>query len=222
MLQELLQYKDETYADFQRKLIPSVSPEKIIGVRTPQLKTIAKNMRAAGTADAFLTLLPHDTFEEDQIHAFILNEEKDFDTCIKQTISFLPHINNWATCDQFNPKAFAKHSEQLLPYIETWMDSPLPYTVRFAVGLLMRHFLDERFTDDYPLRVASVQSDEYYVNMMVAWYFATALAKQYDRILPLLKENRLPVWSHNMAIRKARESYRITPEQKTELQQLKR
>ena len=222
MLQELLQYQDDVYADFQRKLTPTVAPEKIIGVRTPQLKAIAKDMCRTGKAESFLEQLPHEYFEEDQLHAFILNEQKDFDVCIRQTELFLPYINNWATCDQFSPKAFAKQPERLLPYIETWLDSPLTYTVRFGVGMLMRHFLDARFEDVYPLRIAAIQSDEYYVNMMVSWYFATALAKQYDRVLPLIKNQVLPEWTHNMAIRKARESLRVTPEQKAELQTLKR
>ena len=222
MLQELLKYKDEGYADFQRKLLPTVSPDAIIGVRTPQLKTIAKELCRNGAADAFIQELPHAYFEEDQVHAFILNEQKDFDVCILQTELFLPYINNWATCDQFSPKAFAKQPDLLLPHIETWLNSPLTYTVRFGVGMLMRHFLDERYCEAYPRHIAEIQSDEYYVNMMIAWYFATALAKQYCSILPFLQNNVLPVWTHNMAIKKAKESFRITPEQKEELQKLKR
>ena len=222
MLQELLQYKDERYAEFQRKLLPTVSPETVIGVRTPQLKAIAKEMCKNGTAEAFLQSLPHEYFEENQLHAFILNEQKDFDGCILQTERFLPYVNNWATCDQFSPKVFAKYPERLQEHIETWLNSPHAYTVRFGIGMLMRHFLDERYSDAYPLRVAAVKSDEYYVNMMVAWYFATALAKQYNSILPFFQNNVLPVWTHNMAIKKAKESFRITPEQKAELQKLKR
>ena len=221
-MQEILfQYKDEAFAEFQRKLLPTVLPKRIIGVRTPQLKAIAKDIVKNGNAEAFLNLLPHEYFEEDQLHAFILNEYRDFDSCIRQTEIFLPYINNWATCDQFSPKAFAKQPERLLPYIDRWLDSPFTYTVRFGIGMLMRYFLDENFDGAFPARIACIRSDEYYVNMMIAWYFATALAKQYDMVLPLLQNHALPVWTHNMAIRKAKESYRITPAQKAELQALK-
>ena len=146
---------------------------------------------------------------------------KDFDVCIKYVDAFLPYIDNWATCDQLSPKAFKKSPEGLLPFIDGWLSSDKTYTVRFGIGMLMQHFLDERFTAAYPEKVAAVISDEYYINMMIAWYFATALAKQYESILPFIEKRTLPAWTHNKAIQKARESYRITSEQKEYLNSLK-
>ncbi len=221
MLNDLLLLKDDAYAAFQRKLLPTLPPQTIIGVRTPELKTLAKTMLKTGTADAFTADLPHVYFEENQLHAFIISEEKSFETCIRKLEAFLPHVDNWATCDQLSPKAFSKARDRLLPFTELWLASPLPFTVRFGIGTLMRHFLDGAFTVEYAQRVAAVESDEYYVNMMVAWYFATALAKQYDSVLPILERRALPQWTHNKAIQKARESFRISAEQKEYLKGLK-
>ena len=221
MLNDLLLLKDDGYAAFQRKLLPTLPPQSIIGVRTPELKALAKTMLKNGTADAFTAELPHVYFEENQLHAFIINEEKSFDKCIQKLEAFLPHVDNWATCDQLSPKAFAKARDRLLPYTKLWLASPLPFTVRFGIGTLMRHFLDDAFEVAYAERVAAVTSDEYYVNMMVAWYFATALAKQYGSVLPIIERRALPQWTHNKAIQKARESFRVTAEQKEYLQRLK-
>ena len=221
MIDELQKYKDETYAAFQRKLLPTVPPETVIGVRTPQLRAIAKSMVKSGTYAAFLKDLPHSFFEENQLHALILSELRNFAKCIDETETFLPYVNNWATCDQLSPKVFSKNKIELLPYIEKWLSSDLPFTVRFGIGMLMSHFLESDFDLRYPERVASVQSDEYYVNMMIAWYFATALAKQYDAALPYLEEKRLSPWVHSKTIQKALESYRISPEQKDYLNILK-
>lgn len=218
---ELFRLQDKKYAAFQSKLIPSVEPNRIIGVRTPELRSFAKKLFPDQDISSFLASLPHQYFDEDQLHAFVISLEKDFDKCIADVETFLPFINNWATCDQLSPKAFKKEPEKLLPYISKWIQSDKVYTVRFAIGMLMEHFLGERFQPGYADMVAAVRSDEYYINMMIAWYFATALAKQYDSILPYLEEKKLDDWTHNKAIQKSVESYRITTEQKTYLKSLK-
>ena len=231
ILQERLKALSDTgYAEFQRKLIPTVSPERIVGVRTPVLRSLAKEMLKSGEADAFIAILPHPTFEENQLHAFILSELKDFQCCLREVVRFLPYIDNWATCDQLSPKCFRRHTTELLPCIvernerseaKGWLQSEHEYTVRFGIGMLMQHFLDEKFSVEYADMVAAIQSEEYYVNMMIAWYFATALAKQYEAVLPYIEEKRLAPWVHNKAIQKSVESYRITPEQKEYLRTLK-
>lgn len=218
---ELFRLQDQKYAAFQAKLIPTVEEDRIIGVRTPELRSLAKKLAKEADTAAFLTTLPHRYFDEDQLHAFVISLEKDFDECMAKVEAFLPFIDNWATCDQLSPIAFKKEPEKLLPYIDAWLRSDQTYTVRFAIGMLMQHFLDERFDPRYADMVAAVRSEEYYVNMMVAWYFATALAKQYDCILPYLKEKKLDDWTHNKAIQKSMESYRITPVQKAYLKTLK-
>ena len=222
MEQELLQKKDVKYAEFQRKLIPTVIPESIIGIRTPDLKKYAKKLLKEQRAEKFIEELPHRYFEENQIHAFVISEEKDFDQCIRDLERFLPYVDNWATADQMSPKIFTKNKDLLLPYIEKWIISDQTYTVRFAVGILMQQFLDDDYDTKYPEMVAHIRSEEYYINMMVAWYFATALAKQYETVIPYIEQNRLDVWTHNKVIQKARESYRITPEQKEYLNTYKR
>lgn len=217
----LFQLRDEKYKAFQSRLIPGISPDTVIGVRTPELRKYAKELlRQEGLQD-FLTDLPHKYFDENQLHAFIISEIKDFDLCMARVCLFLPYVDNWATCDQLTPKVFKKHSQQLLPYIRGWIDSGKTYQIRFAVKLLMEHFLDGNFDISYPGTVARIRSDEYYVNMMIAWYFATALAKQYDEILPFMENHRLSAWTHNKTIQKAIESYRIPPEQKEYLRGLK-
>ncbi len=218
---ELFRLRDEDYALMQAKIIPTVSQDRIIGVRTPALRTFAKSLSQDQDIEAFLAYLPHPYFDEDQLHAFVISLEKDFDKCIAKVDTFLPFIDNWATCDQLSPKVFKKEPEKLLPYIQTWIRSDKTYTVRFAIGMLMQHFLDERFETKYADEVASIRSEEYYVNMMIAWYFATALAKQYERVLPYLEEKRLSDWVHNKTIQKSIESYRITDKQKAYLRTLK-
>lgn len=218
---ELLRLQDKEYAAFQLKIIPTVSADRIMGIRTPELRAIAKQLYKNGDADAFLRELPHRYFEEDQLHAFVISLEKDLDKCIAETEAFLPYIDNWATCDQLSPKAFKKQPKRLLEYIPAWLESDKVYTVRFAIGMLMQHFLDEGFDPKYPEWVAAVRSEEYYINMMIAWYFATALAKQYEQVLPYLEERRLSDWVHNKTIQKCVESYRITAEQKAYLKTLK-
>lgn len=217
----LFQLQDEPYRDFQGKLIPTVDPDAIIGVRTPQLRKLAKQMVKRDDISEFLALLPHSYFDENQLHAFIISETKDFSRCMDEVCRFLPFIDNWATCDQLSPKIFKKHRQELLTYIREWMVSDQTYTVRFAIGMLMQHFLEEDFDRAYLELVSDVHSDEYYINMMIAWYFATALAKQYDAVIPFIEEKRLDNWTHNKAIQKSIESRRITPEQKAYLKSLK-
>lgn len=213
--------QDEKYAAFQRPLMPTVSPDTIIGVRTPDLRRLAKNLLKTAEVSSFLVKLPHSYFEENQLHAFLLSGEKDFQTCVQNVEQFLPYIDNWATCDQLSPQCFAKHTAQLLPHIEKWLKSEHEYTVRFAIGMLMRYFLDDAFSSRYHKLVASIKREEYYIKMMQAWYFATALAKQYEATLPFLLNHKLEPWTHNKTIQKAVESYRITDEHKTYLRTLK-
>ncbi len=213
--------KDIAYRDFQAKLIPTIDKETVIGVRTPALRKMAKQLARREDIPAFLEALSHKYFEENQLHAFIIAERKDFAQCMEELTAFLPYVDNWATCDQMSPKVFKKHRHSLMPYVREWIASDQTYTVRFGVGMLMGHFLDEDFDLAYPQMVSEIRSEEYYVNMMIAWYFATALAKQYEAVLPYIEEKRLETWTHNKAIQKAVESYRITPEQKGYLKGLK-
>ena len=218
---ELFKMRDADYAQFQGKLIPTVSSDRVIGVRTPALRAFAKDLYKDPDIDEFLCTTPHQYFDEDQLHAFVISLEKDFDKCIALVEEFLPFIDNWATCDQLSPKCFKKEQKKLLSYIKVWIKSNHTYTVRFAIGMLMQHYLDDGFKTEYADMVAEVMSDEYYINMMIAWYFATALAKQYESIVPYIEERRLAVWVHNKAIQKSVESYRITAEQKEYLKTLK-
>ena len=221
IISELFRKQDAAYAALQIKILPTVDPDRIIGVRTPDLRSFAKTLFSDKGTDSFLACLPHRYFDEDQLHAFIISLEKDFEKCISDVKRFLPYIDNWATCDQLSPKAFKKEPEKLLPYIRTWIRSDHTYTVRFAIGMLMQHFLDARFSTDYADMVAGIRSEEYYINMMIAWYFATGLAKQYDRMLPYLENRKLGAWTHNKTIQKSIESYRISDQQKQYLRSLR-
>ena len=218
---ELFKMQDIGYRDFNSKLIPTVKKEDMIGVRTPQLRKYAKKLLKEEGVEDFLHSLPHKYFDENQLHAFIISEIKDFKLCIDELINFLPYLDNWATCDQLSPKIFKKYRNDLLPHIYEWLKSDKTYTVRFGIGMLMEHFLDEDFKSEYPEMVAAVRSEEYYINMMTAWYFATALAKQYESILPFIEGNKLDTWTHNKSIQKAIESNRINAEQKNYLKGLK-
>ena len=217
----LFELQDLKYRDFHSSLMPNVDKEKVIGVRTPLLRSYAKELIKEGAAGSFISELPHRYFEEDQLHGLIISEIKDLDTCMAEVCRFLPYVDNWATCDMLSPKIFRKHRRELLAYIREWIASDRTYTIRFAIGMLMQHFLDEDFDKSYADMVAAVRSDEYYVNMMIAWYFATALAKQYEAILPYIEGRRLEKWTHNKTIQKAVESYRITDEQKVYLRSLR-
>lgn len=218
---KVYELQDIPYRDFQAKLIPNIAPESIIGVRTPALRKLAKELRKDPDIEEYLKDLPHTFFDENQLHAFIISEIKEYTECLDQVQKFLPYIDNWATCDQLSPKVFKKHKVELLSPIREWLRSDQTYTVRFAIGMLMQHYLDDDFDPEYLQMVSAVRSEEYYINMMIAWYFATALAKQYDFALPYIEQKRLETWTHNKTIRKAIESYRITPEQKDYLRSLK-
>ena len=218
---ELFRLQDTAYRDMQVKLLPTVRQDSVIGVRTPALRKYARQLAKRDDIGEFLTSLAHEYFDENQFHAFIIAEIKDYQRCMEEVCRFLPYIDNWATCDQLSPKVFKKNRAALSDQIRVWLDSPETYTVRFGVGMLMQHFLDEDFLPEYPAAVAKLRSDEYYVNMMIAWYFATALAKQYETVLPYIENYCLDTWTHNKAIQKSIESYRITPEQKEYLRTLK-
>lgn len=220
--ERLLSLADEGYRQFQIPLMPTVDPQRVIGVRTPILRKLAKELAGTAEGEAFLRALPHTYYEENNLHAFLVEQIRDYDTCIAAIDAFLPYVDNWSTCDGWSPKVLKKHPVELLCQIREWMASDLPYTVRFGIGMLQRHFLDDRFSPEYLDWVAAVDREEYYVRMMVAWYFATALAKQYETTLPYIQNGRLPLWTHNKTIQKAIESYRISDERKTYLKALKR
>ena len=219
--EKLFEMQDLGYRDFQSKLMPNIDKENIIGVRTPELRKFAKEFSKTPEALEFTKLLPHRYYEENNLHGFIIETVKDFDDCIAAIDAFLPYVDNWATCDLMSPKVFTKNKEKLFVKIKEWLASEKTYTIRFGIEMLMSHYLDEDFSPEYLEKVSKLRSDEYYVNMMIAWYFATALAKQYDAALPYITEKRLAVWVHNKTIQKAVESYRITDEQKAFLKQLK-
>ena len=218
---ELFSLQDLKYREMQVKIIPTVKPDSIIGVRTPELRRMAKELGGREGISAFLNDLPHRYFDENQLHAFILSGMKDYAECLDALERFLQYVDNWATCDQMSPKVFRKHRKELTEPVKRWIASDETYTIRFGIGMLMEHYLDENFDIRYPEAVADIRSEEYYVNMMIAWYFATALAKQYNAVLPFIENRRLDAWTHNKAIQKAVESYRITPEQKEYLKTLK-
>ena len=217
----LLGMQDRKYGDFMKKLIPTSDPEEIVGVRTPALRELAKELGKRSDINDFLGDLPHRYFEENQLHSFVISALKDYETCVEEVGRFLPYVDNWATCDQMSPRVFKKNKEDLLVHIKKWISSEEIYTVRFGIGMLMTHYLDENFDISYPGMVAEIKSEEYYVNMMRAWYFATALAKQYESVIPYIEQNRLDEWTHNKAIQKACESYRIPDQRKIYLKDLK-
>ena len=217
----LFQVQDKGYRDFQSKLIPTIPAETIIGVRTPAIRKLAKEYAKDPESAAFLMQLPHTYYDENILHALLVAEIKDYDTCVKEVERFLPYVDNWAVCDIFSPTVFRKNKDKLLEKIKEWAASDHPYTCRFGMEMLMTHFLDEDFRPEYLEIPAEVHSEEYYVNMMIAWFYATALAKQWDAAVSYIEEKRLNPWTHNKTIQKARESYRITPEQKEYLKTLK-
>ena len=220
--ERLFELQDMGYRDFHSKLMPTVEKELVIGVRTPALRKMAKEIAGSCEAESFLRELPHKYYDENNLHGFLVEKIKDYDICIEAVNNFLPYIDNWATCDLMKPKVFKKNLPGLLEQIRIWLQSEHTYTVRFGINMLMSYYLEDAFSMEYPGMVAAVKSKEYYVNMMIAWYFATALAKQYEAVLPFIEECRLDTWTHNKTIQKAVESYRITPEQKTYLKSLKK
>lgn len=221
IINELFKLQDKEYKDFQVKLIPTASPDNFIGIRTPELRKYAKELVKNKEYSSFLEKLPHKYFDENQLHAFIISELKDYDECIFYINKFLPYVDNWATCDQMSPKIFKKSHDGLLNQIKEWIKSKETYTIRFGIGMLMQHYLDDKFKIEYLEMVSKIKSKEYYVNMMIAWFFATALAKQYEDTISFIEKQKLDVWTHNKTIQKAIESYRITPEQKEYLRSLK-
>ena len=217
----LFKLQDKKYRDFQCKLIPTLESTTIIGVRTPELRRYAKELVKQKDIQNFLYFLPHQYFEENQLHAFIISEIKDNKQCLEELNRFLPFVDNWATCDQLSPKVFKKNRSELIDQIKQWVCSDKTYIVRFGIGMLLEHFLDDYFDPIYLEMVSKISSAEYYIRMMIAWYFATALAKQYTKALPYIEEQRLDIWTHNKTIQKAVESRRITLEQKEYLKRLK-
>lgn len=222
IIEELFSLQDIKYRDFHSALMPTVPKEKIIGVRIPLVRRLARSLMKNERARDFTRELPHIYYEENNLHAFIICEERDVKRLFDELDRFLPFVDNWATCDSLRPKILSSYKKELIEKIDEWLKSSHEYTVRFAIEMLMVHFLDDDFDISLAERVAKTESDGYYINMMCAWYFATALAKQWDSIFPFIKENRLPLWVHNKAIRKAIESYRITKDQKEILRGLQR
>ena len=222
MQRQLFTLQDKTYQAFQSKLMPTIAPDKIIGIRTPALRAFAKQIAGTPEAQQFLQHLPHVYYEENNLHAFLVSEIKEFDTAVKAVDAFLPFVDNWATCDSFKPRAFKKNIPVLYTKCKEWIVSEKTYTVRFGIEMIMNHFLDEHFTEESMRLVSRIRSDEYYVNMMIAWYFSTALAKQYKSAVIYLEKNRLDLWTHKKTIQKAMESYRVTDEHKKYLCSLKR
>ncbi|WP_299448781.1 DNA alkylation repair protein [uncultured Phascolarctobacterium sp.] len=219
--QKLFELSDTKYRDFNAKLLPTVNKATIIGVRTPALRKLAKEITGSTEANNFMQELPHTYYDENQLHTFLISACKDYDICMEQIENFLPYIDNWATCDQLSPKILQKNPQDLLLRIQKWLASEHTYTIRFGIKMLMSFYLDTGFCHQYLAWVASVRSEEYYVKMMIAWYFATALAKQYDAAVPYLEQKKLEQWTHRKTIQKACESYRITTEQKTYLRTLR-
>lgn len=212
--QQLFVLQDEEYRDFHSKLMPNILKEDVIGIRVPVLRKFAKEFAKSDEKEKFLKELPHRYYEENNLHMMLLVAMKDYDGCMQEMERFLPYINNWATCDFPAPKCFEKHKKDVLEHIKIWIKSSQTYTVRYAIGMLMRLFLEDDFSAEYPQMVAEVSSEEYYINMMIAWYFATALAKQWDAVIPYIEQRKLSPWVHRKTIQKAVESDRITPEQK--------
>lgn len=218
---KLIEHSDEKYQKFESSLIPNIDKKSIIGVRTPILKNMAKEIIKENLGFQYIKMLPHKYFEENQIHSFILSESKDFDECVKNINSFLKYVDNWATCDQLCPKVFKINKKKLLISIKKWINTKKTYHIRFGIKMLMSHFLDDDFDKKYLKIVSSVKSDEYYVNMMIAWYFATALAKQYNDAIVYIEKYRLSPWVHNQTIKKAIESFRVSAKSKQYLKSLK-
>ena len=211
---QLFELQDLKYRDFHSKLMPETDKETVIGIRTPVLRKFAKEFAGTSEAEAFLRQLPHRYYEENNLHMMLITGIKDYEKCMEEIQRFLPCIDNWATCDYPAPKCFARHKDQVLEEAKRWISSGETYVIRYGIGMLMRLFLDEDFSSEYLEMAAAVQSQEYYVNMMIAWYFATALAKQWDATVPYIEQHKLSDWVHRKTVQKAVESYRITPEQK--------
>lgn len=220
--EELFNLADEKYADFQAKLTPTIDRELFIGVRVPNVRKLAKEIYKSGEYASFLNELPHKYYDENMLHGLILSEFKDYDECVAEVDKFLPYVDNWAVCDIMSPKCFKKNKDRLMDKIVEWSESDEVYTSRFGIEMLMSHYLDDDFKAEYLEIPARVKLEDYYAKMMVAWFFATALTKQWDAAVPYIEKGRLETWTHNKTIQKARESYRIADEQKEYLKSLKR
>ena len=219
--QDLFAMQDLKYRDFHAKLMPTVEKESVIGVRVPVLRTYAKKFGKTEEAKQFLKILPHQYYEENNLHGLLIEQIKDYELCIEELERFLPHIDNWATCDLLAVRTVKNHLNSYIKKIDRWLESEHIYTIRFGINMLMRYYLEEEFKLEYPGKVAAIRSEEYYVNMMTAWFFATALARQWEKTIPYIEEKRLDRWVQNKTIQKARESYRITDEQKEYLKKFK-
>jgi len=217
----IISLKDEEYKEFTSRIVPNVDSEKIVGVRVPLLRKLAKEILKDEGYEAFFAKIPHNTYEENNLHAFMICEIKNYDECINEVDRFLPYVDNWATCDSMRPKVFDKNTDKLMTDIKRWLASKETYTIRFAIEMIMNFYLDDNFNADYLEMVSKIHSNEYYVNMMIAWFFATALTKQYESALPYIKNNKLDQWVHNKTIQKAIESRLISDEQKIFLKALK-
>ena len=221
LYERLMEVKDNAYREFQTKLVPNISPETILGVRTPDMRKMAREVFESSKKDEFLNDLPHQYYEENLIHFFVISMIKDFNECVQDVETFLPYVDCWPVSDQATPKAFKKNHQKLLPYIKKWIASDHVYTARFGIRMLMNEFLGDDFREEYPELVANKKGDDYYLKMMIAWYFATALAKRYDETIPYFENHRLDEWVHKKAIQKAIESYRVSDEHKEYLKSLK-
>lgn len=219
--QELLSLADEEFAQFHSRLIPNIPRERIIGVRMPELRSFAKKIKNTPEAESFIKALPHCSYDENMLHGLLISEKSDFHECLSLLNAFLPYIDNWAVCDCLTPKTFGRHKSELMPEILSWVSSRETYTCRFGLRILMRYFLDDLFRPEYLEIPAKITSDQYYVNMMIAWFYATALAKQWDATIPYIRERRMSVWVNNKTIQKAVESYQIAPGQKEYLKTFK-
>jgi len=220
--EKLFSLRDEKYRAFHLSLCPGLSPERVIGVRAPQLRALAKELIKSGQAESFLESLPHPYYEMDNIHAFILSDMKDYGRCVGELERFLPHVDNWATCDSIRPRCFKSRPEGLTAQIRLWLSSEHCYTVRFGMEMLMVYYLDESFRPEYPDWVLSVRREDYYIKMMQAWYVAEGLAKQWDEVIGYITGGMMPLWVHNKAIQKAVESRRISEDRKAYLKSLRR
>ena len=219
--EQLFELSDQKYKNFQSRLIPTIDPDTVMGVRMPKIRELVRHLIKDTRHRDFLESLPHDFYDENILHSLIINECQDYDMCLEKVNSFLPYIDNWAVCDSLNPKIFKNHREQLLTEIKQWINSDHPYTCRFGIKMLMTHFLDEDFDEKYLDWVAKIRSDEYYVDMMIAWFFATALTKQWVAAVPFIENKKLDHWTHNKAIQKARESRMVPQEKKDYLNKIK-
>jgi len=218
----LLNLKDINYKEFHSKLVPTLDKDRIIGIRTPILRKYSNEISQTKHINIFLNTLPHYYYEENNLHAFCIEKIKDYRNCIEMLDKFLPYIDNWATCDSMSPPILSKHKDLLIEQIKIWLNSSHTYTVRFGLKCLMTHYLDADFKEEYLIMASNIKSSEYYIQMMIAWFFATALAKQYETTISYITDNKLDLWIHNKTIQKALESYRITEERKLYLKTLKR